>query len=181
MKILSLSGKKQSGKTTIANLISDIILKVNPKAQVHIISWADSLKEEVSKATGYSVAQIEQDKKRFRPLLQWWGTDFRREICGKPDYWICKLLQKLVKLPNDAYVIIPDTRFQNEVEALKQVSAVQWRIERHLTLKDDDKHKSETELDGFVNWDGVIHNNDTIGKLKGDVIVELEKCGFFKA
>jgi uridine kinase len=61
MKILSLSGKKQSGKTTIANLISDIILKVNPKAQVHIISWADSLKEEVSKATGYSVAQIEQD------------------------------------------------------------------------------------------------------------------------
>lgn len=173
MIIISLSGKKQTGKTTIAEMIKDIL----GHKDVYIISWADALKEEVAKACGVSVKYIEEHKSNFRLILQGWGTDFRREL-GHKCYWIEKLLVKLLELPSNCIAIIPDTRFLNEIENIKSVGAYLFKIERES--KPTDGHISENELNNFTQWDCIINNNVSLGELRGTLEVELEKLHIFK-
>jgi len=174
MKIIALSGKKSSGKTTIAYLIKDIILRKNPNADIHIISWADSLKEEVCKACGISHNYLEEHKANFRLILQGWGTDFRRILNGE-DYWKNLTFKKLLTLSDEAIVIVPDTRFLNEANAIKKVGGYLWRIVRREVYNLNDTHVSETELDSFKEWDCIIENNASIAELKGTLICKVEQ------
>ena len=75
--IIGISGKKRSGKDTVYQLIrKDIAYRGN--VFIARAAFGDDIKEEVAKATGKSLAHIEENKERFRPILQWWGADFRR-------------------------------------------------------------------------------------------------------
>lgn len=171
MTTISLSGKKSSGKTTIANLIREILVSVG-KDNIHIISWADGLKREVAKASGVSVKYLEEHKDNFRLILQGWGTDFRRNLCSQ-DYWVDQLLIQLKNLPDKAFVIIPDTRFLNEAQTIQAVNGHLWKINRQT--QDVDTHASENELNDYKGFDLVINNNVQLGELKGTLRVELEK------
>lgn len=173
MKIISLSGKKQSGKSTIASLIKDVLIhKGFNESQIHLLAFADCLKEELSEAMNVSLDFIETNKTKLRPLLQCWGTEFRRELVDK-DYWVRKLFTKLIELPNNSFVVISDSRFLNEVKMLKEVDALLVRVKRNNDIVDD--HRSETELDTFVGWDSIIENNGSIGELRGTVLSLLER------
>src|SRR5690348_13638625 len=165
MILISLSGKKGSGKSTTARLIKDILLAYDSDLNVDLIAWADSLKEEVSKATGVSITVIEQNKPTFRSILQWWGTEFRRKFFNCEGYWIRKLLTKLVTSTADV-IIIHDTRFLNEVNTIRELKGYLWRIDR-TSSNVEDQHSSETELDTFNQWDCIINNNVALGELKG--------------
>lgn len=162
MIIISLSGKKQSGKTTVATILKSELEKTNPDIPVYILSWADALKEEVCKACGVSLEFLEKNKPNFRLILQGWGTEFRRDLCN-PDYWVERLFQKLVKFPDKCFIIIPDTRFKNEYDKLKYVGARLYKVVRETYL--EDIHSSETELDEIKEWDLLIRNETSVEDL----------------
>lgn len=94
-------------------------------------------------------------------ILQFWGTNFRRQ--QNENYWIEQLDKKLKDLELNSdnqfnehmpqIILIPDLRFKNELEYIKQNNGYFIRITRVENDKqyiDDERskdHISETELD----------------------------------
>lgn len=153
-KIIAFTGKKQSGKDTCAD-----ILQANwPDKSVSFvrISFAHILYEEVAKACGVSILHIKENKKLYRPILQWWGTEFRRG--QNPNYWIDKWLAFIegfgAYCNKEVIILVPDLRFQNELITLSDKNAYVYRVaainreESKLNIFDNTKHhQSEIELD----------------------------------
>lgn len=105
-----------------------------------------------------------------RQLLQYVGTDVIRE--HNPDYWVEFIISVLNFFYGDwDYVLIPDCRFPNEVERLREaefdvtaVKIVRDDFKSGLT-QEQQNHKSETAMDDF-KFDYVIHNKDMYGFYK---------------
>jgi len=146
------------------------------------------------------------EKITVRQALQWIGTDLFRDKFH-PDTW-CNALFADYKInytsaetPKKSGVftvpnwIITDTRFPNEVEAVKKRGGLNIRMERsklnrnrfgpilkieegvtqQMTMVDfSEEHESETALDSYTGWDEVIDNNgsieDLIEKIKQIII-----------
>lgn len=166
MIIIGISGKKYSGKTTLAKVIAEC------KSDTVIINFADALKEEVAKACDVTVEFIEANKKDFRTILQWWGTDFRRKF-NKDNYWLARWIQKCKNLtPEPKLVIAADVRFKNEADLVKQLGGYLVRVERITNVIDN--HPSETELDDY-KFDLVVTNNGTLEELRETVVTKIIK------
>lgn len=164
MTIIGISGKKQSGKDEVFRIIK----KHQPTAVR--IAFADEVKREVAQATNCTIEYMEAHKDVFRTIYQWWGTDFRRNLCN-PDYWCDCWLDTIHKLQHDAIVVTPDIRFLNEVELFHDMGQPVWRINRGLIITDT--HASETELDNY-EFPLTINNNGTLAKLETRVLQLLE-------
>jgi len=168
--IIGISGKKQAGKDT---LCSFILQQANCNGIR--IAFADALKEEVAKACGVTVEFINQNKELFRPILQWWGTDFRRKLNGE-SYWVDKAIFKV----NDAVksgknlIIIPDVRFLSEAVTLLDFGAHVVRISRPTQVCDN--HASETELDSFKSFHHIILNTGSVDDLKAEAAEIIKLC-----
>ena len=163
MIIIGLSGKKRSGKNTVAKLIA-----TSTPLRVKEFAFADPLKEEVCKACGISRTILEQNKDNFRLILQGWGTDFRRKMHGD-DYWIKKTgmaLHAAVMSEQADIFVCTDLRFENEADFLRKCGATIVRVNR--TSPTDDEHASETDLDNY-KFDFVINNSSTLNALASDV------------
>ena len=89
-------------------------------------------------------------------MLQFWGTDWRR-ACFDRNYWVTRLMEKIDYLsfsPDLDYILIPDTRFLNELDAVKNRNGVYIKVIRYnldgSEYRDpsrDPEHSSETELE----------------------------------
>jgi hypothetical protein len=134
MILLGISGKKGSGKSTIAEILKQYITH----RPVHIIAFADALKDEVAHACGVSREYVEKNKAIFRPILQWWGTDFRRNLTSE-DYWLRVFSAKVSILPNDSLILIPDVRFPNELQLIKKARGKVWRVNRDIPYYEESK------------------------------------------
>lgn len=64
--------------------------------------------------------------------------------------------------------IITDVRFPNEVKAIKDKGGIIIRVNRY-GMPEGDAHESETALDKYTEWDGIILNED-MKSLTGQVI-----------
>ena len=140
MILIGISGKKRSGKDTLATAI-----KVHTTLLIHKIAFADALKKEVAAALGITVQELERDKDFYRPILQWWGTDYRRKKFGE-DYWTIQFAKAFLKSEADM-VIAPDVRFPNEAGLIRQSGGILIRVEREGLPTD--VHESETALDRY--------------------------------
>lgn len=164
MIIIALSGKKQSGKDTVA----DILTELARPTRVFRLAFADALKEELACALGVTVDYINQNKAKFRSLMQAWG-DTRRAVNGN-DYFVNKLLVKLndARYNNHCIVVITDLRYMHELIILRSIGAYICRVVRNI---DDfgDPHSSEIDLDTFYEWDNIVMNNHTLESLKQEV------------
>lgn len=167
MKLIGIAGKKKTGKDTICKFIQEIL---SPK-MVRRIGFADALKGEVARAcssTGKSVSveYIEEHKDNFRLILQGWGTDFRRNLCGD-SYWIIKVHHEINSLPDIGIygIVFPDVRFLNEATYIKNMCGSVIHIDRSTSYMD--LHSSENELnkDNFP-YDYFIDNNTSLAELK---------------
>lgn len=111
-----------------------------------------------------------------RYILQQLGTEIGRRI--SKNIWINALLNDY---QNDLFNtslcnwIITDTRFPNEVEAVKSLDGINIRIQRDN--EGADLHESETALDDYEDFDYLINNNSTINRLIDTIrrILTLEK------
>jgi len=137
--IIAISGKKRSGKNTVANLISKEFYDI---CSVEQFALADPLKQEICKVFNVTIPEIETNKGMFRELLQAWGL-FRRRFNGD-KYWLELLLRKLTR-SNARIMIVTDVRFQNEFNILKAAGALMVRVNR--TFDDKDPHPSENGLE----------------------------------
>ncbi len=107
-----------------------------------------------------------------RRILQWWGTEYRRE--QDADYWTKAWASKVEE--NDletTHILVDDIRFMNELDALKNEGGLIVKIERP-GFNGAGNHASETSLDDYSGWDEVINNNGTLQQFL-DKITELSK------
>lgn len=147
MKIITVSGKAESGKDYTAKKIK--LELENYGYNTLICHYADLLK--------YICKQFfEWDGKKDengRTLLQTVGTDTIRK--QNPNYWVEFIINILTIFPNEwDFVIIPDTRFPNEIELMKEnFDTIAIQVKRpnytnHLS-EEQRQHISETALDDF--------------------------------
>lgn len=144
--IICISGKAQNGKDTSAAIFKTELEKLNKK--VLIVHYADYLKFICTNYFGWD------GKKDIagRALLQKVGTDIVRKKV--PDFWVDSFISVINLFPGEwDYIIIPDTRFLNEINKLKSnlFKTIHVRVKREnfnspLT-KEQQMHPSETALD----------------------------------
>lgn len=193
--IISVSGKIGSGKDTVANIIQS--LDFNTKWEVK--KWAGKLKEVATLITGIPMENWErQDFKQtnlgpewgmtVRDLLQKLGTDAMRNGLHQ-NVWVNALMSDYLAttitiginewdfwemdvMPN---WIITDTRFPNEVEAVKQKDGLLIKVIRDSDNTVGTRHISETALDDYNDWDYVINNNGSVLELREQIKEILRK------
>ena len=154
-KIIGISGKMSTGKTTLANHIAALTGGT-------VISFANGLRQEVLEhfcipisiqKDAYSKATLPVTVGRrtmlLRELLQWWGA-LRRE--GNENYWVDKALKGL----GGGLTIIDDVRYKNEAEAVHAAGGLVFRLDPYDGWEPGigAEHISETDLDDWYgfNW-----------------------------
>lgn len=168
MNVILISGKAQHGKDSAAQILYSIINSDGKRAL--IVHYADLVKY---------VAKIFWDwngeKDDYgRSLLQRVGTDIVRK--EKPNYWV-DFIKDFVRFSKEKwdYVIVPDCRFPNEVDAWRNIDGIDYitvRVNRfnfESTLTEEQKnHPSETSLDNW-NFDYYINADNNIESLEKEV------------
>lgn len=158
--IIGLSGKKGSGKTTVAEYLKKNI------EESHVVAFADPLKEMVSKLFGVPMFQLNgtQERKNImgptgrtgRELMQAAGCSMRAIW---PQCWVNAWRDEVNELYGQCGVvpvIVPDVRFMNEVNTIKMMGGIVVRLTRCPV--GGDLHESETALDGKNVFDAVVDN-----------------------
>jgi len=168
MIIIGITGKKKSGKDTVYEIIKNTLTVPCCK-----VAFADELKKEIAEACNIDVEFIERHKDRFRTIMQWWGTDFRRTMCGA-NYWIDKVVEQIVHIPPSVKVVcITDVRFYNESIFLRRYNGHLIKVRRTFDSTSD-THPSETELDSIpANY--IIDNDGSLDDLKIKVVEVIDK------
>lgn len=163
MKIICISGHAQNGKDTAAQIMRRTLWGYGER--VLVAHYADLVK--------YICRQFfdwDGEKDEYgRSLLQYVGTNKVR--AKEPDFWVDFICKMLDLFPDEwDYVLIPDCRFPNEIDYMKEkgFDVTHLRIIRDgfdNGLTDAQKeHPSETSLDN-VKPDAVIHNTGGISDL----------------
>lgn len=158
MEVITISGKAESGKDTTARILKEELESMG--YSVVITHYADLLKYICKKFFDWNCKKDEEG----RTLLQMVGTNTIRQ--QQPDYWVDFVKQILRFFPNEwDYVLIPDARFLNEIESVKEeFKVISVKVERpdyenHLT-EEQRNHPSETALDKY-KFDYTLINDGT--------------------
>lgn len=164
MKVILISGKAQHGKDTTAAILRERLTQDGKR--VLTTHYADLLKYICRSFFDWNG---EKDEKG-RQILQYVGTDVIRKKC--PGFWV-DFIRSVLSFFGDNwdYVLIPDTRFPNEIYEMKEAGfdTLHLRVRRpfyisHLT-EEQQRHPSETALDGTVP-DLWIENTGSLEDLK---------------
>jgi hypothetical protein len=200
--IIGICGLIGSGKGTVADILVD--------QGFTKVSFADKLKDGVSTIFGWDRAMLEGDtdeSRQWRELkddfwsaetkmevtprlvLQLFGTDCLRN--GFHDGVWVSLLKKTI-LDNPGNYVIPDVRFRNEQNMIRELGGQVWRIQRgdipewygcamldnttgsNLMEEYDDVHPSEYQwIDMNNKFDVTLYNEGTIEDLRQLVLNEV--------
>ena len=103
-----------------------------------------------------------------RDFLEYFGTVLMRKI--KDTVWVDYTIKRIAE-EDPSIAIIPDVRFPNEVEAIKNAGGVVIRLDRDILAS---QHECETSLDNdkfdWNNFDIVVNNNGhTLDQLQSDL------------
>lgn len=166
-KVICISGKAQNGKDTSAGILKDILVKCGYR--VLITHYGDLVKYVCKTFFDWDGEKDEAG----RSLLQFVGTD--RVRAKRPDYWVDFVVSIVQMFPDQwDYVIIPDSRFPNEIDIFKEAGfdVTHARVIRApfvspLTLEQQ-MHISETALDG-VRADVYIPNFGSLEDLAQEI------------
>lgn len=170
MKIIGISGKAGSGKTTLTGHLLDLlgdgwkrtgfadVLKAETAERFNFpLEWCYSSKDTLIDITDKNAPCY---KMSVRRLLQWWGTDVRRK--SHQDYWCEKMAESLNTLRASELkgVIIDDIRFENEADLVLNQDGLLIRVETYDGYKfvtgEESAHISETALDDYHGWSYTI-------------------------
>lgn len=151
-RIIGISGKMHSGKTTVSDMICDQLLmsQYYPKT----IKFADPLYK-MQKAV-YDIAGIDLPKTKDRKLLQWLGTDWGRGIDENIwlNLWRKDTRSYLLKFAENklGVVIADDVRFNNEAQLIREMGGAIINIEA-----DDETRKSRAP----ETFQGTSHSSES--------------------
>jgi len=188
---VALVGYMRSGKDSVAGCLRHLAPTIKQ------ISFATALKREAAAALNatrrestdpyFTEAFFNDDanRPRFRPFLQWYGTEYRRG--QDPDYWVRVVEAEVRKNPAASYVCT-DARFSNELEMLRRVGfkivhlnmavgeVADYLAAKGLTLEQINaqlSHPSEREWQEYPK-DVVLHSEfGNLPKLTSEVVAYL--------
>jgi hypothetical protein len=173
MKIILISGKANAGKDLTGLIMKDYLVGQNYK--VLIIHYADLVKYICKQFFNWDGIKDEKG----RGLLQYVGTEKVRS--KYPDFWVDFVMNMLILFKGEwDYVIIPDARFPNEIDKLRNMGwdCTVLRVERNnfksKLTEEQLQHPSETALDNY-KFDYIIDNNGTIEELKTEIAKVKDK------
>lgn len=97
-----------------------------------------------------------------REILQYVGSEVMRMCIDKDIH--AKIVKKKIDMNGWTHVVIPDCRFENEVNAVESWGGTVVRITRPETDALSGNHMSETALDHLVFEENIL-NNGTLEEL----------------
>lgn len=174
MPLLGLSGKRGSGKDTVARLIQQL----QPERYWQIRSVGEPIKAVCAALTGEDVAPYysQRGKAELLPafgrtrgeMLQQVGLALRR---WEPDVWVQAFFSSL---PATQAAIIADVRFPNEADHIRRRGGLMLRVEgdplgQRGDGTRDDQHPSETALDEYPHFAAIFHNTGSRWDLEQQV------------
>lgn len=167
MRVITISGHAQNGKDTTAGILADKLREDGNL--VLIMHYGDLVKYVCKTLFNWDGKKNE----RGRSLLQYVGTDVVRRI--HKNYWV-EFVLDMIRFFGDNwdYVLIPDTRFPNEIEYLADAGedVIHLRVKRSGFVSpltpEQQMHPSETALDDYKP-DWVIDNNGSIDDLQDKI------------
>lgn len=196
--IIGLTGPKQAGKNTVANIIEK---HFGDKYEIEQWSFAGKLKQSaVAAITGEVLSEEEaiafcdklkkQDVKfkvktdnsfvnensywlKFsgREFLQWYGTEAHRDIFGQ-DFWTDSVFNSIEQEHgnvDDQLHLITDCRFPNEAQGIKDRDGALVRILRDEMEPKGKVHASEVQLPMNI-MDKCIVNNESLEILEVNAV-----------
>lgn len=175
-KVIAISGHAGHGKDTVATMIQERLQMDGHK--VVITHYADLLKYICTNFFGWNGKKDEKG----RSMLQYVGTDIVRS--KEPNFWVDFVVDILTYFDGVwEYAIIPDTRFPNEFNRLKErgLDAVHLMVVRpdfiSMLTPEQQAHPSETALDN-TKPDYYVENNGDLNALR-DKITEWIRGGLY--
>lgn len=165
MKIIGISGKAQSGKSTLASYLSE-------KYRCKEYSFAEPIKQigkifyfEHNQLYGSGQDKLEKNKHwnvSGREFLQKIGTEVFRDflptvIPSMQSVWL-NLFRIQYEMNPDIDYVISDVRMKDEVEMIRKLGGIIIRTVRTESQDNFKIHSSETELDDLVP-DFLLDNN----------------------
>lgn len=186
-KIIALSGRKQSGKSTGAEYIETVIKTLPINLSYRTYSFADPLKKDICMdILGLTYSQCygsDEDKNTMtnlvwdgeqltaRRAMEVIGTDIFRKLMS--DVWVEATIRKIQKEQPDI-AIIPDCRFPNEVNTILKYKGYVIR----LTLDPfNSSSHSESALDynnyDWNNFSIIIDNKNMNTNIKNEHILRF--------
>ncbi|UOQ97456.1 hypothetical protein MUN81_19740 [Hymenobacter sp. 5317J-9] len=172
--LIGLSGRRGSGKDTVARLIQQL----QPERIWQVRSFGDSIKSVCAALTGEAAALYYSQKGKaelvptFRrtrgEMLQQVGEALRQ---WEPLVWVDAFF---AALPQDACVLVPDVRYANEADPIRARGGIMLRVEGDPLRQRgdgtrDDNHPSEVSMDAYPNFDHVLHNTGSYQDLEQQV------------
>jgi len=134
------------------------INRIDPQAVR--IAFADGVRMEVEKALGtdLGVLYTKPYSDEIRRLLQWWGTDYRRE--EDPEHWVKVGEDRAALLRGTGrYPVFTDVRFENEADLIRDYDGLLVRVVATEEVRKErlgelpPEHASESESDGIqCDW-----------------------------
>lgn len=178
--IIQISGKKRSGKDTLAQFLQNAYQA--QRKSVDVFSYAEPLKDIAATILDVSQEQLDLFKNEpelyklitthdsnfvtvtnYRSVLQLLGSEAMKKWFG-PTVWV-DLLDRRVKQSTADVIIIPDWRFKSEIIP----NSLKLRMQTHI--ESTDTHISEIDLDNYDGFDAYIDNIDY--KLTQDAVNQL--------
>lgn len=170
--LIAVSGQAGSGKDQIATDLFVLLNCLESKNWWAVKRFAGKLKKMVAISLNniptdlldeqdYKVIHLSSMNMTVRQYLQRFGTLMRDNFGA--DFWVNQLFMDYDK---SSRWIIPDLRYKNEFEAIKQRGGVCIRVDRPGLP--EDPHQSEQEWRGF-EFDWVIDNSGSLDDLRKKV------------
>ena len=196
--------KSEEGGLTYYNILN---IDKNNVHKYHTVSsetipFLDNIFNERKIDTYWGMDGDGSDDLKDGPMLQFWGTDYRRKLFD-PNWWVNLTIQKAVSISNSygnptikTFVFVPDTRFPNEVTAVRtvkekikdpdvnirgyyiKVSRINEDGTPYFDPSRDRNHPSECALEGVPGDYEVVAMSGDIDKIYrfGDELIkELDK------
>jgi hypothetical protein len=113
-------------------------------------------------------------------MMQIVGTDFFRHKLHK-DFWICHFKRWYEDRRSPQNVVVTDLRFQNEVDIIKALGGVVWRVTRqdgqngHGRHTMSDTHITESGVAELQGVDANIGNDGSLEQLYNKVSQVMER------
>ncbi len=152
--IIGITGHMGSGKTSVAQILSGIVITT-------ILPFSSPVKD--------AALNLGWDGKKCvkgRRLLQLLGTECGRD-CIDIDIWVNRWIDEFQNMTHDhIYVIADDIRFDNEADLLRSLGGIIICVKRPGYIGNG--HASESSI-GSINVDYEIDNSGDLRTLNNTV------------